>query len=650
MIKNGNSSHSKTTPRSVIIGLTLAIVVNIFSLSAHYHLGYLQITFAHIDLGLMIPFCLGVLAPNILLRATRPSWALSNRELLFIFVLGWIGFMVPTWGMSNYIIGTMTTPEYYASPENQWRELFFPYLPEWAILTNEQNANRFYYQGIPSSIPIPWAAWIIPTFWWMSFLGGLMAVGICFVIIMRRQWVEYERLSYPLVQAPILMTEPTINTETVFPTIMRNQMFVTGLLVTFSIMLWNTISYWTQWSSFPVDANHSFSLEFGNYFPGLPVRINVLAFAFSYFLNLDVLFSVWFFQLINTIEQGLLARVGIVGDSGTVVPGGLVAVQFVGGMIAFSLWGFWIARRHLRTVWHHILGNKTNLRDDDEFISYRSALAIGICGLIYITWWLNAVGMSFPVILVFLIFLFLFYFATCRVMAEAGLVFLDLPINAHQFTVVTLGSGSLSPQNLTALGLCNAFARNWKTFTMITPAHVARLKSILDMPGKTLFLWSTVTFVISALTAIAFTAYSGYRLGGASNFYADVAGDPGFYNLVVTWMKNSTAITSNEIVFLLVGIATVLTITIARSYFSWWPISPIGFVVAAGGPVRNAFFSVFLAWLLKTILIRIGGIRLYNKIQPLIIGIMVGYVLGAAVRILADTLYFPGNIHELQLF
>ena len=116
MIKNGNSSHSKTTPRSVIIGLTLAIVVNIFSLSAHYHLGYLQITFAHIDLGLMIPFCLGVLDPNILLRATRPSWALSNRELLFIFVLGWIGFMVPTWGMSNYIIGTMTTPEYYASP------------------------------------------------------------------------------------------------------------------------------------------------------------------------------------------------------------------------------------------------------------------------------------------------------------------------------------------------------------------------------------------------------------------------------------------------------------------------------------------------------------------------------------------------------
>ena len=70
----------------------------------------------------------------------------------------------------------------------------------------------------------------------------------------------------------------------------------------------------------------------------------------------------------------------------------------------------------------------------------------------------------------------------------------------------------------------------------------------------------------------------------------------------------------------------------------------------AGGPARNAFFPVFLTWLLKTILIRVGGVRLYQEVQPLMIGIMVGYVLGAAVAILADVLYFPGSIHELQVF
>ena len=644
------SIQKVATPRAVAVGLALAIVVNLFSVSSNYLLGYVHLTFAHIDLALLIPFFLGVLGPNILVKAVRPSWALRDKELLFVFVLGWIGFMVPTWGMSNYVVSVMASAEYYASPENQWRELFFPYLPDWLIVTNEQNANRDYYWSLPDNAPVPWAAWIIPSFWWLSFFAGLLAVGICFVILMRRQWVEHERLSYPIAQVPVVLTETDDEGEAVLPSIMRNRLFIAGAVITFSVMLWNTVSYWTQWTSFPVDANAVVNIEFGRAFPAHPIRMNVLTFAFSYFINVDILFSVWLFQIINTLEQGVLARLGIVAASGTAVPGGLVAVQFIGGMIAFALWGFWIARRHLRTVWHQVRGRETNLREEDEFVTYRAALVMGACGMAYVVWWLKAAGMSFPVIAVFLTLLFLFYFALCRVMAESGLVFLDLPINAHQFTVGMLGSASLSPHNLTVLGLGSAFARNWKTFTMIIPSHVARLRSVLGVSGRVLFLWCAVTFAVSAVTAIGFSAYSGYRLGGAANYHHNIAGDPGFYNLIVTWMQNSTTISGAEVFFLAAGMLMVTGMTVARYYFSWWPISPIGFVVAAGGPARNAFFPVFLAWLLKTILIRIGGVRLYHAAQPLMIGIMVGYVLGSAIAILADFWYFRGSIHELQFF
>ena len=645
-----SSTPGVATPRAVLIGLALAVVVNLFSVASNYLLGYVHLTFAHIDLALLIPFFLGVLGPNILVKAIRPSWGLRDRELLFVFVLGWIGFMVPTWGMSNYVVSVMASAEYYASPENQWRELFFPYLPDWLIVTNEQNANRNYYWSLPGNAPIPWAAWIIPSFWWLSFFAGLLAVGICFVILMRRQWAEHERLSYPIAQVPVVLTETDDEAGAALPSIMRNRLFITGAVITFSVMLWNTASYWTQWTSFPVDANAVVNIEFGRASPAHPVRMNVLTFAFSYFINVDILFSVWLFQIINTLEQGVLARLGVVAASGTAVPGGLVAVQFIGGMIAFALWGFWIARRHLGMVWRHVRGRETNLRDEDEFVSYRAALVVGACGMAYVVWWLHAAGMSFPVIAVFLTLLFLFYFALCRVMAESGLVFLDLPINAHQFTVGMLGSASLSPQNLTVLGLGSAFARNWKTFTMIIPSHVARMRSVMGVSGRTLFLWCTVAFALSAIAAIGFSAYSGYRLGGAANYYHNIAGDPGFYNLIVTWMQNSTTISGAEVFFLVAGMAMVTGMTIARYYFSWWPISPIGFVVAAGGPARNAFFPVFLAWLLKTILIRIGGVRLYQAVQPLMIGIMVGYVLGSAVAILADYWYFRGSIHELQFF
>lgn len=644
------STSNAATPRAVLIGLVLAVSVNIFSVATSYLAGYTHLTFAHIDLGLLLPYYLGVLGPNMLVRAVRPSWSLSHRELLLVFVLGWIGFMVPTYAMSNYLVGMMATAEYYATPENQWRELIFPHLPDWLIITNEQNANQDYYWGLPPGAPIPWAAWTIPAFWWLSLFAGLLAVGISYVILMRKQWAEHERLSYPLAQTAVVMTETPDDSESLLPSIMRNRLFVTGAVITFSVMLWNTVSYWTQWTSFPIDANFLVNLEIGRAFPMHVIRMNVLSFAFSFFINADILFSVWLFQIINTLEQGVLARVGVTAASGTVIPGGLVAVQFIGGMIAFSLWGVWTARRHLATVWRHALGRPTNLSDQDEFFSYRTALITGVCGLFYVAWWLHSAGMSYPVIAAFLALLFLFYFALCRVMAEAGLVFLDLPINAHVFTIGMIGSASLSHRDLTALGLGHAFARNWKTFPMIIPSQVARLKSELGVRGPTLFFWCATAFGLSAVSALGFTAYSGYRLGGATGFHADIGGHPGFYNQIVSWMKNSTSISGGEVSFLMIGMAIVFGMTAARYLFSWWPISPIGFVVAAGGPVRHAFFPVFLAWLLKTILIRVGGIRLYRTTQPLIIGVIVGYVLGASIAILADLLYFPGAVHDPHFF
>ena len=638
------------TPRAVAVGLALAVVVNVASVASNYLLGFVHLTYAHIDLALLIPFFLGVLGPNMLIRAYRPSWGLRYRELLFVFCLAWIGFMVPTWGMSNYVMTMMASAEYYASPENQWRELFFAYLPEWIIVTNEFDANRDYYAGISDHMPVPWSSWVVPVFWWMSFFGGLLAVGICLVVMLRKQWVEHERLAYPLVNTPVVLMETSDEREAVIPKVMRNRLFITGAVVTFSMMLWNVSAYWTQWSSFPIDAAFNTNINIGRSFPPHPIRMNVITIVFAYFMNMDVLFSIWFFQIVNTLQQGILARIGVIADSGTAVPGGLVAVQFIGGMVAYALWGFWVARGHFRMVWRHVTGHPTDLRDRDEFLSYRTALVTGACGLAYVVYWLNAVGMSFPVIAVFLALLFLFYAALCRAVAESGLVMVDLPINAHQFTVGMLGSASLSPQNLTALGLGSGFARNWKTFPMIIPSHVARLRSILGIDGRVLFFWCVVTFVLSAAAAISFSIYSGYRLGGAANYHNNISGDPGFYNLIVTWINNSTTISGGEVTFLLTGFFIVTGMTIARYYLSWWPLSPIGFVVAAGGPVRNSFFPVLLVWILKSILIRTGGVRLYQAVQPLMIGILVGYVLGAAIAVGADWLYFPGSIHEIQFF
>jgi hypothetical protein len=52
-----------------------------------------------------------------------------------------------------------------------------------------------------------------------------------------------------------------------------------------------------------------------------------------------------------------------------------------------------------------------------------------------------------------------------------------------------------------------------------------------------------------------------------------------------------------------------------------------------------------MAWLIQSILLKMGGRRLYRKVQPLFLGILVGYTLGGGLSFLVDYIWFPDSPH-----
>jgi len=61
-------------------------------------------------------------------------------------------------------------------------------------------------------------------------------------------------------------------------------------------------------------------------------------------------------------------------------------------------------------------------------------------------------------------------------------------------------------------------------------------------------------------------------------------------------------------------------------------------------------FTFFVAWLIKVILMRMGGVSLYRKTQPLFLGILVGYILGVVMAYAVDTVWFPDTPHAVEIF
>ena len=75
---------------------------------------------------------------------------------------------------------------------------------------------------------------------------------------------------------------------------------------------------------------------------------------------------------------------------------------------------------------------------------------------------------------------------------------------------------------------------------------------------------------------------------------------------------------------------------------------PVGFAIMETQAVRGTIFTIFLVWLCKFLILRIGGIALYRKGQPLFLGILVGFILGVAISATVDAIWFPGNGHSVH--
>jgi hypothetical protein len=79
--------------------------------------------------------------------------------------------------------------------------------------------------------------------------------------------------------------------------------------------------------------------------------------------------------------------------------------------------------------------------------------------------------------------------------------------------------------------------------------------------------------------------------------------------------------------YLIGGGWVALSIVMRRRFF-WW-LHPIGFVMISGQPMRGLWFSFFLGWLCKSVVVHYGGRHTFVKLRPLFLGFIFAEIVGA---------------------
>jgi len=639
-MKIGARVGAGCTWKALSVGLGCAVFLGVFSTYNDMIIKGSGLATWNWTPGAICVFFALVAFVNTLLRLIHPSLALQRGELAVAYFIILVANTLTGRGFSSQILPVLTGSTYYATPENNWDEVVEPYLSRWP-LPEGQRALWHFYEGSPLG-EVPWGTWVMPLFWWGIFALALFLTMACTMVILRKQWVEHERLSYPMVQLPLAMIEDDRQGSIVKP------LFRSPLM----------------WASFAIPFIMGSINALHNYYevlptvtatlPGIPIfrgmatislRINASMVGFSYFVPRNIAAGLCFFYLLTTVQRGLWGFVGWGGKEDAMGPYSQytdpsIIHQAMGGMILLGLGMLWIGRQHLKAVFRKAIFGDPTVDDSAEIISYRSAVAGTAAGLLVMGVWLWQTGISPPLVAMLLFAAFIIFLTISRMVAQGGVASMFPPTNAPDFVISGVGSTVLGARGMAGLALCYAWSVDTLILMMSACANGLKLITEVNVARhRRLFSAIVACIVLTLGASMGMVLYLSYQYGAInlSSFYFNNVSQYPFRFMAE---GINTPVGPNWEGWLHTGIGAVVmaVLMVVQHRFLWWPFHPLGYPISC--VFAGMWFSMFLGWVLKSVILKYGGPTLFQRLRPFFLGLILGEASVGGFWIAVD--YFTG--------
>lgn len=571
--------------------------------------------------SLMMPTVLYLLA----VRVFRRWLPFDDRELLIGYIVLTATIPIVGFGGLRFIVEGMGYLRYFSETQPQWLK-FLPFVKKLPVLQDATAARDLYLGGTG----VPWRAWTVPIAFWSVYLLLLSGIWLCLAGLLRRVWVNQERLAFPVAMLPLQMMEKGND-------LFRRPIFWIGFAIPAILQSLLAIHDWVpsvpalQLKGFNA-APMIFSSPPWNAIRDLIVSFFPMAVGLAYFVPSNISFSCWFFAILARLFCVVSAMFGV-------DPAGTQASRFPyheeqasGAWIAFAALILWKARHHIRST----VGKSADERDATRRLWIGAATCTVLCGIMmYIAG--IPLFMAGPVILVYVAYVL----TGARARAEAGGQWTFAPLwSPHDAVQAMSGTGGLTAGAVTSTGffdLVHVDIRGQSLPYLMEGMDIAEKSGI---PWRTVLIWVG----IGSVTALALGWWSTlsrvYDVGAATadaNPYPILKANIAFGKVdrLVTNVKPIDPAGIWAMVFG-AGITALLTLT---GRIGSLGLSPIGYILANTLTMKSFIVPFFIAWLAKTLVLRYGGNRLYRKSVPLFVGIILGDVVTQAMWALVGEVF-----------
>jgi len=645
----GSATPSHRSPFT-FAGLAVGGLLSLFvGLAAPFAVIMLQGSFMALNSsspGAIFLFFVFTLFINTLLGAITRRLSLSRADLVLVYVMLLMAITVPTQAFVGYLIPVIGGLYYYATPENDWAELFGAHTKPW-LVPQDFEVVRGLHEGLPPGESIPWEAWYPILGSWYAFFLALSFLMICAATILHRQWSQSERLAYPMVHVPLQMIgdgEP--GRPAAF---YRGRLMWLGFAIPMVIFGLSGLNHY-----FPEVPNAPFWLSSIKLFRGtvdLPIALSYAWIGFFYLVSLEISASIWFFYVLGRVEQGVFNIVGYSSNEQLSLysfsQSADLTHQSMGACLVFVLFTLWMGRRHMRAVWQKVWDAGAPIDDREELLPYRVAVLGFLGSLALIGGWLWLSGIPAIILPAFLLLCLMFYYFVSRVVASAGVATARSPMVAAFVLISGIGTPVIGQSGLVALTMTYVWQSEMRLFPMIACANALKLADSVRGPKGRLFWGMLIALVCSLIAATWITLTLCYEYGGinlhpffmthqAVRTYTDMARP----------LLNPTLPDLRGWAFTAIGSGIEMLLMLAQHRFYWWPLHPVGFVVSVGWLTGQIWFSVFIAWMVKALILKYGGNGLFTAAKPLFLGLILGEASAAGFWLFVDWIAEgePGNM------
>jgi len=534
------------------------------------------------------------------------------------------------------------------------------------LVTGRRTIGFDWTADAPRAIPI--GSWLPILRYWGPFFVIFCVFILMMMVIVHRQWSRNELLPYPVAELASAM----IHTKSgrAWPALFYEPRFWTAFAAVAFVHFVRFVHAWNpdtmidiplEWRLYPI-RNHfpRFAAHAYQSYGVFSGRFYFAAFAFAYFIPTEVSFSLGVTPFVLALLGYAFWSTGYnfqwrnVTDSGS---GAYMGMTFI--ILLLGRHYYWNV---IKTAFG------VPVPDDEVPSAVRMAARLFLTAFLLLV--VMAVWFGLPVYFAVLAILGMgvMFLVTARIIAETGSFFIKTVWMPFYLLFGLVGGRAIGPYSQSVFGLItNLFC--WDPREQLSPFVINALR-ICEKEGVPRFKMANVmAAVLVPCMAAAFLANLWVNYNGRGSDYAILRGN--MFNRIAATVQRERMepkrfermcrLDKNEGVFdweafafrlrnvagrrdclrwVLFGFAAVVFCYYMKLHYRWWILHPIVFLVWGNSGGRTFSVSFLAGCLVKTLVTKYGGGRVYQRLKPVFFGFILAEICMASLIMLFNVWYY----------